>query len=64
MIIQYHKTYIMCHRLIHERNESGLCVGMPSKQIDSSSFEISTDGNGELDIVTPLADTIDEGEDG
>mmetsp|Transcript_4387 Transcript_4387/g.6915 ORF Transcript_4387/g.6915 Transcript_4387/m.6915 type:complete len:157 (+) Transcript_4387:627-1097(+) len=57
-------VHIMCQRFIHERNESGICFDNAAKHRDPESFEISTDGKGELDIVTPLADIIDDGEDG
>jgi len=54
----------MCQRFIQDRNERGLCFGVVTKHRDSESFDIFTDGNGELDIVMPLADIIDDGDDG
>ena len=55
---------IMCQRFIQERYDIGLGPDSSWKYKDTVSFDISTDGIGELDIVTPLADIIDDGEDG
>jgi hypothetical protein len=54
----------MCQRFIQERYDSGLGSDRSWKYKDTVSFDISTDGISELDIVTPLADIIDDGEDG
>jgi hypothetical protein len=54
----------MCQRFIQERYDSALGPDRSWKYEDAVSFDISTDGIVELDIVTPLADIIDDGEDG
>ena len=53
----------MCHRFIQEIYDNG-GPDRSWKYKDSASFDVSTDGTGELEIVTPLADIIDDGDDG
>ena len=64
LVIVGEMVQIMCQRFIQERYDSALGPDRSWKYEDAVSFDISTDGIVELDIVTPLADIIDDGEDG